>query len=185
VEKARQYSALAGLAICGLLAACNAEPAPQAKGPAPIPYVGPATGNSNNTGQAGEPVWRYNGDDDHLLARGVDNSNVIDVVFRCGGNVPGITFSMFGPGPPPETVRLTSGAAVRDYPVRPSPPDFAFSTDWSLGADAIAKDAVVGGFLESGKLTRGEGAAAKVWDAKTAKDKEAIDAFSKACKGRL
>lgn len=185
MEKARQHSALAGLAILALaFAACQEEPPPKANQP-PVPYAGPGTGVTGPQGATGERVWRYNGDDDHLLARGIDDSNVIDVVFRCGGEVPSVTFSVFRPGPPPDTVKMASGNASRDYPVRPSPPNFSFSTNWSLAADAIAKDPVVTAFLETGKLSSWEGSEVKVWDAKTENDKEAIDSFAKACKGRL
>ena len=166
------------------VAACQEqEPPPRATSQPPVPYEGPGTGAA--TAATGDPVWRYNGDDDHLLARGIDNSNVLDVVFRCGGEIPGITFSFFQPGPPPDTVKISSGSAARDYPVRPSPPNFAFSTDWSLGTDAIPKDPVVSAFLDTGKLSRVDGQQVKVWDARTPEDKQAIENFSKACKGKL
>lgn len=183
MEKTRQYTALAALPILAL-AACQEQPPPRASQP-PIPYQGPGTGETGAVGPAGDPVWRYNGDDDHLLARGIDNSNVLDVVFRCGGEVPGITFSFFQPGPPPDSVKLASGSAARDYPVRANPPNFAHSTDWSLGTDAIPKDPVVTAFLDTGRLSRVDGDQAKVWDAKTAEDKQAIANFSKACRGKL
>ena len=172
------------------LTACSPSEEPKAAAPtkAPIPYAGPVQypEPGEAPARAAEFVWAYSGDGGvEVLARGLPDGSMIDVIFRCRPEQPAVQYGFFQKGPAPTTVKFSSGAETTSYHVSVAPPEYAESDAWVLSGELQPKDEAFVAFLQSGKFTRWFGDKTQAWDAKTPAESAALTKFSEACKAKI
>jgi hypothetical protein len=173
-----------------LLAGCGAREQEIAAAPAaaPIPYGGPARYPEPGEPAANEQefVWAYSDEGGvDVLARGLSNGEMIDVIFRCRPEQPAVQFGFFQKGPPTKTVAFSSGGETTEYFAAAAPPEYAESDAWVLSGELKPKDEAFLAFLQSGRMTRVFGEKNRVWDARKDSDREAIKRFAEACKDKI
>jgi hypothetical protein len=178
------------LAAIALAGCGDGDPgvAPAPTGKAPVPYAGPT--QYPEPGElppnADQFVWAYQGEGGaEVLARGVPDGSMIDVIFRCRPEQPAVQYGFFQKGPAPKTVRFGSGGETTEYLVSSAPPEYRDSDAWVLSGELQPRDEAFVAFLESGRMTRWFGDKAQTWDARTEAERTAIKKFAEACKDKI